>query len=260
MSDPRRERDCRSIPIDKVGVKGLRYPVVLLDKARRKQHTVAVVNMYVSLPRTARGTYMGRFVELLEKYHKEIDIHKLGAILRDVRERLEARAAHLEMEFPYFVEKHAPVSGARALMDYRCTIRADLESRFRLRIGVAVPVTTLCPCSKEMVGSTGHNQRAEIRITAELGGFLWLEDLIDMAEECGSSEVYSLLEREDEKHVTSRALANPAFVEDVARNVAQRLEATREVSGFEVAVESFESIHHHEAYAFISRPPAKSSD
>ncbi len=254
MADIRRERDCRQIPIDKVGVRGLSYPVVLLDKARRKQHTVARVNMYVSLPQTARGTFMGRFVEVLEKYHDEIDIHKLGAILRDVRQRLDAQSVHLEMEFPYFVEKRAPVSGVRSLMDYRCTIRADLERRFRLHIGAAVPVTTLCPCSKEMVGVTGHNQRAEIRITAELDGFLWLEDLIDIAEECGSSEVYTLLRREDERHVTSQALENPALVEDVVRNVAQRLATRREVAGFEVAVESFESIHHHEAYAFISRP------
>ncbi|MEO0081130.1 MAG: GTP cyclohydrolase FolE2 [candidate division WOR-3 bacterium] len=251
MDDVRAQEDHRQVPIDRVGVKGLRYPVVLLDKARRKQHTVAVINMYVSLPQSSRGTHMGRFVEILNQYHDEIDIHKLGSILREVKQRLGAESAHLEMEFPYFIEKKAPVSGAQALMDYRCTLRADLADRFRLRIGAAVPVATLCPCSKEMVGTSGHNQRAEITVIAELRGFLWLEDLIELVEDCGSSEVYSLLKQEDERHVTSRALENPAFVEDVVRNVALKLGACPEIAGFEVAVESFESIHHHDAYAFV---------
>ncbi len=251
--DIRRTTDTTGIPIDKVGIKGLRYPIVLLDKARKRQHTVAVINLYVSLPQTIRGTYMGRFVEILNQYHDEIDIHKLGAILREVRQRLEAQSAHLEMEFPYFVEKQAPVSGAKSLMDYRCSIQADLDDRFRLRLGVAVPVATLCPCSKEMLGTMGHNQRAEIRATVELQGFLWIEDLIEMLEDCGSSEVFSLLSREDEKHLTSRALEHPAFVEDVVRKVAHKLESRKEIVAFEVAVESYESVHHHEAYAFVSR-------
>lgn len=251
--DPRRPADFHSVPIDRVGVKGLRYPIILLDKAKKRQHTVALVNLYVSLPQTARGTYMGRFVEILNQYREEIDIHMLGTILREVRQRLEARSAHLEMEFPYFIEKKAPVSGAQSLMDYRCSIQADLEHRFRLLVGVAVPVATLCPCSKEMVGVTGHNQRAEIRVKVELKGFLWIEDLIEMVEDCGSSEVFSLLKREDEQHVTSHALEHPAFVEDVVRNVAGRLEAKPEIAGFDVAVESYESVHHHEAYAYIGR-------
>jgi GTP cyclohydrolase I len=253
VSDIRDNGDCRHIPIDKVGVKNLRYPVVLLDKAHNRQHTTANINMYVSLPHDFRGTYMGRFVEILNRYHLEIDIHKLGEILRDVKQKLEAESAHLEMEFPYFIEKEAPVTGAKGLMDYQCTIAADLARRFRLRLGAAVPVTTLCPCSKDMVGVGGHNQRAEIRVVVEPEGVLWLEDLIRLVEDCGSSEVYSLLKREDEKHVTSHAYENPAFVEDVVRNVAARLEKHQNVARFKVAVESFESIHHHDAYAFISR-------
>ncbi len=245
--------DGRQVAIDKVGVKGLSYPVVLLDKAHRRQHTVARISMYVSLPHDFRGTYMGRFIEILNRHHREIDIHKLGRILRDMKSRLEAESAHLEMEFPYFIEKEAPVTGAKGLMDYRCSIVADLAEHFRLRIGAAVPVTTLCPCSKEMVGDGGHNQRAEIRVTAEPSGFLWLEDLIALVEDCGSSQVYSLLRREDERHVTRHAYDNPAFVEDVVRNVAVRLEQDTTVAGFEIAVESYESIHHHDAYAFISR-------
>ncbi|MFO7637694.1 MAG: GTP cyclohydrolase FolE2 [bacterium] len=253
MIDIRDRGDTRRIPIDKVGVRGLRYPVVLLDKATNRQHTVATISMFVSLPQEFRGTRLGRFVEILSRHHREIDIHKLGNILRDIRTELDAKSAHLEMEFPYFIEKQAPVSGARGLMDYQCTVAADLDRHFRLRIGAVVPVTTLCPCSKEMVGVGGHNQRAEIRVTAEPKGFLWLEDLIGLVEDCGSSQVYSLLKREDERHVTSHALANPAFVEDVVRAVVTRLQDHPNVAGFDVRVVSYESIHHHDACAYVHR-------
>ncbi|MEO0004913.1 MAG: GTP cyclohydrolase FolE2 [candidate division WOR-3 bacterium] len=253
MGDIRKEQAEQAVPIDKVGVKGLRYPIVLLDKAHRKQHTIATISMFVDLPKEQRGTFMGRFVEILNRYHREIDVHKIGTILKEMRERLGANSAHLEMDFPYFVEKKAPISGVRSQMDYRCWINASLKDRFRLRLGVAVPVTTLCPCSKEMSGKGGHNQRAEIRAVVEFKGFLWIEDLIDILEECGSSEVYSLLEREDERHLTAQAFDNPAFVEDVVRNVAKRLDVHPLITGYEVEVESFESIHHHEAYAYISR-------
>ncbi|OYD15894.1 GTP cyclohydrolase I FolE2 [candidate division WOR-3 bacterium JGI_Cruoil_03_51_56] len=253
MHDIREQKDTRQVPIDKVGVKGLRYPIVLLDKTRHRQHTIASINMYVNLPQHFRGTHMGRFVEILNRYHLEMDIHKLGTILREMKQRLDAESAHLEMEFPYFIEKKAPVSGVRGLMDYRCWVKASQTSKFRLRIGAAVPVTTLCPCSKEMVKFGGHNQRAEIRVSAELQGFLWLEDLIRLVEDCGSSQIYSLLTREDEKYVTTYAYENPAFVEDVVRNAALNLQNCKEIAGFEVAVESYESIHHHDAYAFISR-------
>lgn len=253
MKDLRAQPPESSVPIDKVGIKGLRYPIVLLDKAYRRQHTIATISMFVDLPQGQRGTYMGRFIEVLNRHHREIDVHKIGAILKDMRQVLGASSAHIEMDFPYFVEKSAPVSGARAQMDYRCWIIASLKDKFKLRLGVAVPVTTLCPCSKEMVGKGGHNQRAEIRVVVEFKGFLWLEDLIDLVEECGSSEVYALLEREDEKHLTNQAYENPVFVEDVVRRVAKRLSEHPLITGYEVEVESFESIHHHEAYAGISR-------
>lgn len=255
MGDIREQTPEVTFHIDKVGVKGLRYPIVLLDKAHRRQHTIAVISMFVDLPRGQRGTYMGRFIEVLNRHHREIDVHKIGGMLKDMREALGASSAHLEMEFPYFVEKRAPVSGARAQMDYRCWISASLKEKFKLRLGVAVPVTTLCPCSKELVGKGGHNQRAEIRAVVEFRDFLWLEDLIDLLEECGSSEVYALLEREDERHITTQAYENPAFVEDVARRVALRLTEHPLITGYQVEVESFESIHHHEAYACITRFP-----
>ena len=255
MTDVRKSGDERHVPIDKVGVRGLAYPIVLLDKAHKRQHTVGRISMYVNLPHQFRGTSMGRFVEILNRYHREIDIHRLGTILKDMKTSLDAESAHLEMEFPYFIEKRAPVSGVTGLMDYRCRLDAALDERFRLRMGVAVPVTTLCPCSKEMVGKGGHNQRAEIRVVVEPEGFLWLEDLIEMVEGCGSSQVYSLLKREDEKHVTSCAYDNPLFVEDVVRSVTLKLEESPSVAGFEVGVESYESIHHHDVYAFVSRFP-----
>lgn len=253
MDDIRQQRIKEGLPIDKVGVKGLRYPIVLLDKVHQEQHTIATISMFVDLPKERRGTYMGRFIKILNRYHREIDVHKIGAILKEIREVLGASSAHLEMEFPYFIEKQAPVSGVRAKMDYRCWIIASLKDRFKLQLGVAVPVTTLCPCSKEMVGNSAHNQRAEIRAVVEFKGFLWLEDLIDILEDCGSSEVYALLERDDEKHLTAQAYENPAFVEDVVRKVAQRLNEHPQITGYQVEVESFESIHHHEAYAYISR-------
>lgn len=253
MDDIRKQTNGCLLAIDKVGVKGVRYPVVLLDKQHRKQHTVASISMFVNLPQDQRGTYMGRFIDVLNRYHREIDVHKVGEILRAMRAELAASSAHLEMEFPYFIEKRAPVSGARSQMDYRCWLVASLEDKFRLRLGAAVPVTTLCPCSREMVGRGGHNQRAEILVAVEFREFVWLEDLIDLVEDCGSSEVFSLLRREDECHVTRVAYDNPQFVEDVVRKVATRLEEHPLVMGYEVAVESFESIHHHEAYAYISR-------
>lgn len=253
MGDIRTGPTSVGVPIDKVGVKGLRYPIVLMDKAHRQQHTIATISMFVDLPKNQRGTYLGRFVEILNRHHREIDVHKIGTILKEMQEVLGASSAHLEMEFPYFVEKVAPVSGARAQMDYRCWIVASWKDKFQLRLGVAVPVTTLCPCSKELVVRGGHNQRAEIRAVVEFKGFLWLEDLIDTIEDCGSSEVYALLEREDEQHLTTQAYENPAFVEDVVRKVAQRLDAHPQITGYQVEVESFESIHHHEAYACISR-------
>lgn len=252
-SDLRRQPAPEAVAIDKVGVSGLCYPVVLLDKAHRRQHTVARINMYVDLPQQYRGTYMGRFVEILNRYHREIDLHKIGTILRDIRSALEARSSHLEMTFSYFIEKKAPVTGAVGLMDYNCSVVASLTDRFRLRLGVTVPVATFCPCSKDMVQVSAHSQRAEIMVSVEFTGFLWLEDLIDLIEDCGSSEVYSLLRREDEKHLTSCAFDNPVFVEDVARKVAVRLTNHQLVTGFEVAVKSHESIHNHDVYAYIAR-------
>jgi GTP cyclohydrolase I len=166
---------------------------------------------------------------------------------------LNAESAHVEMEFPYFIEKKAPVSGAIGLMEYRCTFIGDLTDKVRLMLGVAVPITTLCPCSKEMAQKSAHNQRGEIRVNVRFKGFFWIEDLIELIENCASSPIYSLLKREDEKYVTEHAYENPVFVEDVVRNVALKLDANSDITWYRVETESYESIHNHDAYAALEK-------
>lgn len=253
MRDIQNERDKRNIEIDKVGVKNLRYPIVLSDKAHDRQHTVANINMYVNLPHQFRGTHMSRFIEILNKYRREIAIRNMGAILREMKSKLNAESAHIEIEFPYFIEKSAPVSGAKALMEYTCRFIGSLNDKIKLYLGVSVPVTTLCPCSKELAEKGAHNQRGEIRVLVRFKGLLWIEDLIELVEDCASSPVYSLLKREDEKFVTEQAYNNPTFVEDVVRNVAARLEQNEHISWYSVEVESYESIHNHDAYALVEK-------
>ena len=253
MRDVQKEKARHNFEIDKVGVKNLHYPIILSDKAYRRQHTVAKINMYVNLPHTFRGTHMSRFVEILNKYRRAIAIRKVGEILREMKKGLRAESAHLEMEFPYFIPKEAPISKSVGLMEYRCKFVGSLTDKVRLFLGVSVPITTLCPCSKEIAKRGAHNQRGEIRVMVRFKGFLWIEDLISLVEDCASSPVYSLLKREDEKYVTEYAYNHPTFVEDVARNVAQKLEEDKRITYYTVEVESYESIHNHDAYAFIEK-------
>jgi GTP cyclohydrolase I len=253
MRDVQSERDSRKIEIEKVGVKNLRYPIVLSDKAHRRQHTVANINLYVNLPHEFRGTHMSRFVEILNRYHREIAVTNIGTILKTLKAELNAESAHLELEFPYFIEKKAPVSGESGLMEYNCRFIGTLEDKVQILLGVTVPITTLCPCSKEMAQAGAHNQRAEIRALVRFKGFLWLEDVIELLEGCGSSPVYSLLKREDEKYVTELAYARPVFVEDVVRNCARKLETHANITWYSVEAESHESIHNHDAYAYVEK-------
>ncbi|MEO0108796.1 MAG: GTP cyclohydrolase FolE2 [candidate division WOR-3 bacterium] len=259
MRDIQSERDFRRIEIDKVGVKGLRYPVLLSDRAHKRQHTVANINLYVNLPHQFRGTHMSRFVEILNRFHREIAVTNIGTILKAVKAELDAESAHLEMDFPYFIEKQAPVTGETGLMEYRCQFIGTLDSHVRILLGVTVPITTLCPCSKELARVSAHNQRGEIRVLVRFKGFLWLEDVIALVEPCGSSPVYSLLKREDEKFVTEQAYEHPVFVEDVARDCAQRLDGHPNITWFSVEVVSHESIHNHDAYAYIEKKPDRPS-
>jgi len=251
LRDVQKRRDTRNVPIGKVGVKDISYPIVVMDKNRSVQHTVARVNMYVDLPHHFKGTHMSRFIEILNTYREKIALDKMETILRKMKEKLGASSAHLEIEFPYFIEKRAPVSGAASLMEYTCEFRATLAEEFDFILGVKVPVTSLCPCSKELSRFGAHNQRSIMTVQVRYKEFLWIEDLIDTIESCGSSPVWSLLKREDEKFVTEQAYENPRFVEDMVREATLKLAAMETVTWFSVEAENFESIHKHSAYAAV---------
>jgi GTP cyclohydrolase I len=253
MPDMQKSRDTRRIAIDKVGVKDISYPIVVMDKNRSFQQTVARVNMYVDLPHHFKGTHMSRFIEILDAYREKIALDKMETILERMKEKLGASSAHLEIEFPYFIEKKAPVSGARGLMEYTCTFNASLGSEFDFVLGVKVPVTSLCPCSKELARFGAHNQRSLMTVRVRYRNFLWIEDLIEIVESCGSSQVYSMLKREDEKFVTEQAYENPRFVEDMVREATQKLSAMDNITWFSIEAENHESIHMHSAYAAIER-------
>jgi GTP cyclohydrolase I len=253
-------RDVQSGPadvalrIDRVGVKNLAVPLTVRDRARGRQQTVARVDLSVDLPAEFKGTHMSRFLEALRDMETTLDTASCKNLLLDLRDRLQARSSHLCFHFTYFLEQCAPVTGSRALMDYACFLRGALRNGdVELVLGVEVPVMTVCPCSKAISAEGAHSQRAMVRIEAGCSGMLWLEDLIAIAQESGSSPVYALLKREDEKFVTEAAFAAPTFVEDVVRNAASRLAAHPRVRGFRVEVESFESIHNHSAYACIDQ-------
>jgi GTP cyclohydrolase I len=251
--DVQSQRDERNIPIDKVGVKGLKYPISVLDRAAEIQHTVGEINMSVNLPHHSRGTHMSRFVEVLNEHHRELDIDKVGLILQKLKKHLGAQEANMEVSFPYFIQKEAPVSGAKSMMEYRCHYIASLKDKEDIVLGADVPVTTLCPCSKEISEYSAHNQRSEVRIRVRYSEHIWLEELIEIAEASASSPIYSLLKRSDEKELTELAYNQPKFVEDVVREVSEKLNADKRVLWYFVESENFESIHNHSAYASITK-------
>ncbi|WP_285906321.1 GTP cyclohydrolase FolE2 [Pseudodesulfovibrio pelocollis] len=241
-----------AMPIDRVGVKGLRLPIIVRDRESGIQHTVAQVSLSVDLPAEFKGTHMSRFVEALEHWSGELDYNTFLTLLDDIVGRLQARSAHVRFVFPYFLRRKSPVSGADCLMDYTCRVDGEYrDDTLTFTLGADVPVMTVCPCSKAISDEGAHSQRAEVRIQTRFKGFLWLEDLIEIGEQAGSCQVYSLLKREDEKYVTERAFANPAFVEDVVRAAAQGLDKHPQIRWYRVEVESFESIHNHSAFAVI---------
>lgn len=256
LRDLQSESDYRNLEITKVGVKGLSYPIVVQDRANGTQHTVASIQMSVMLPHHFRGTHMSRFIEILNRYHGYISADNIQEILTEMRRRLDADMAHLEVEFPYFIEKKAPVSGARSLQEYICSFISSEGADRRdsdFILGVNVPVTTLCPCSKEISEHGAHNQRSIVSIQVRFSTFIWIEELVTVAEESASSALYPLLKRKDEKFVTEYAYNNPRFVEDVVREVALSLERNEGVTWYKVEAENFESIHNHSAYALIER-------
>ena len=251
MEDIQNNIDYRNIDIDQVGVKKIRYPITVLDKDMGEQQTVAEINMYVNLPRYYKGTHMSRFVEILNEHSRRISLQNFSEILEHVKERLNAESAHMEITFPYFISKSAPVTGIQGLMEYRCTFKGSLNKGSDLVIMIRVPISTLCPCSKEISDFGAHNQRGEVYLQVRFKKFVWIEDLIKLVEESASSDVYSLLKREDEKYVTERAYQNPMFVEDIVRDIAFKLKKDANITWFAVECENYESIHNHNAYARI---------
>ncbi len=254
MIDIQSQMDHRRVEINKVGVKNIEYPITVLDKRNKVQHTVGKVNMYVNLPQHFKGTHMSRFIEILNEYRGTINIKAIAKILNKMKEKLNAESAYMEVEFPYFIEKRAPISRAKSLMGYTCQFLASLTNgHHSLVVGVRVPVTTLCPCSKEISNKGAHNQRSLVGVKVTFRRFFWLEDLIRMVENSASSAVFSLLKRSDEKFVTEKAYDNPMFVEDVVRNIALRLSSHPNITWFSVESENLESIHNHNAYACVEK-------
>ena len=264
MEDVQSRLDGRGVALDEVGVTGLRYPIVVLDRARGQQHTVAQIAMSVNLPHQFKGTHMSRFLEVLNEHRGEVTMNTLPAILQSVQDRLQAESARIEVAFPYFLEREPPVTAARALMDYSCAFvgrRYGGRNDFMLR--VETPITTLCPCSKAISDYGAHNQRGYVTIdikgqTDEKGEhrLIWIEELIEIAERSASAPVYPLLKRPDERHVTMQAFDNPVFVEDVVRNVAIELQAETRISWFRIHARNDESIHNHSVFAQLEGSPS----
>ncbi len=254
MVDVQSQKDHRNIDIKKVGVKGIKYPIIVLDQANGTQHVNATINMYVDLPHHFKGTHMSRFVEILNDYRGQINIKTFRKILEKVKEKLAAESAHMEIEFPYFIEKTAPVSRAKSLMEYRCRFCGENNGgEYDFLLGITVPVTTVCPCSKEVSDMGAHNQRSIVNLKLRFKKFFWIEDVIRLVEASASGEVYSLLKRADEKYVTEKGYQNPMFVEDVVRSVAENLNKDDNYTWYSVEAENFESIHNHSAYAYVEK-------
>ena len=253
MRDIQNEEDTRAVPLQKVGVKGVKYPVTVLDKTAKKQQTTATVDLFVNLPHNYKGTHMSRFIEVFHKYHEDISMHHFLDMLEEIRQKLTAQKAFGRIEFPYFIEKKAPVTEAAGIMQYKCSYEGEVseDGERHFYVSVQVPVATLCPCSKAISEYGAHNQRGEVSVRLLYKDFFWIEDVISMIEDCASTPLYSLLKRKDEKYVTENAYDNPRFVEDVVREVYLGLKKAG-FSKFSVEAETEESIHNHNAYALAT--------
>jgi GTP cyclohydrolase I len=248
--------DHRDIPLAKVGVKGLEYPIRVLDKVKKVQYTTAKADLYADLPRHFKGTHMSRFIEIFHRYREDLSMRRFLDMLRHIRTDLEAESAFGSLSFPYFIEKKAPVSGLPGILSYQCRYQGRVggpqgpEDR-HFTVSVSVPVTTVCPCSKAIRDRGAHNQRGIVTVELELGPFFWIEDIISLVEGTASSPVYSLLKREDEKYITEYAYDNPKFVEDLVRDVYIGIKSLGQFPRFSVEAENFESIHNHSAFAYV---------
>ncbi|MPL59084.1 GTP cyclohydrolase FolE2 [bioreactor metagenome] len=254
MLDVQSMRDERRIAIQKVGVKGVRYPIALKDKAARIQQTTAVVNLYADLPHHFKGTHMSRFIEVFEEYRHDLSMPNFLKMLDTIRSGLDAATAYSDLHFPYFMQKTAPVSGQKSIMSYDCSYEGRVSKKSQsFVVGVGVPVQTVCPCSKAISDRGAHNQRGLVTLKVELGPFFWIEDMVSIVEESASSDLFTLLKREDEKFITEKSYNRPRFVEDLVREVYLKVDALGKFSRFSVEAENFESIHNHSAYAFVEK-------
>lgn len=255
MPDVQSSEDLRHLAIDRVGIKSIRHPVKVKDRSEGVQHTIANFDMYVGLPHNFKGTHMSRFVEILNSHDREISVENFEPMLRQMVERLEAETGHLEMRFPYFINKTAPVSGVQSLLDYEVVFIGEIlpGNQYQFTMKVLVPVTSLCPCSKKISAYGAHNQRSHITVQAVMDGDFVVDDLIAKIEAQASCELWGLLKRPDEKYVTERAYENPKFVEDLVRDVAVMLNNEAAVVAYTLEAENFESIHNHSAYALIEK-------
>ena len=254
LADVQAHPDTRRVPISRVGVQNIRFPISVRDRQKTAQHTVGTIDMSVDLPHHFKGTHMSRFMEILNSHDGEVSVESLPAILRTMRERLNAETAHLRISFPYFMEKRAPVTGAAGLLSYDCAFDASSGADDDFILTVEIPVTTLCPCSREISARGAHNQRSAVTVRARFTGELWIEDVVALVDESASCGLYPVLKRADEKWVTEHAYDNPRFVEDLVREVTLRLRDLEPVTWFSVHVVNFESIHEHDAYAQVEEP------
>jgi GTP cyclohydrolase I len=255
MRDIQKEPDGNGIDIDKVGIKNLKYPISVLDRKNKKQGTIATISACVDLPRHFKGTHMSRFVEILNESRCEITIKNMPEILKNIADKLEGNSSHLDIQFTYFIEKEAPKSKQKSLMDYKCRFIGSYQKpdRCDFILEVIVPILTLCPCSKEISKYNAHNQRSEVTVKVRFKKFVWIEYLVEIVESVASSGLYTLLKRPDEKYVTEHSYDNPRFVEDIVRRVSKELIENNNITWFSVESENFESIHNHNAYAFVER-------
>jgi GTP cyclohydrolase I len=245
------------MPIDRVGVKDVVYPIRLRTPGGGEQTTVATINMYVSLPHYKKGTHMSRFLEVLNEHTGEpVTPDRIPAIARAIRERLDAEEAHFSATFTYFITKRAPVTGQTGLMDYKVTFECTANGATDFLMTVKAPATSLCPCSKEISAYGAHNQRCYIEAKVRAKGLFWIEDLVTLCENASSHPVYAVLKRPDEKFVTEKAYENPKFVEDIVRDLAVALDRDERIVWFSISSENHESIHSHNAYAEITRDKA----
>jgi GTP cyclohydrolase I len=253
LPDIQKTPDQRNISIDKVGVRGVKFPIEVLDRADERQHTIGDFTLTVDLPSEFKGTHMSRFLEVLNEHGKEISVQALPRLLENMRNKLKAEKAHVVVQFPFFMTKVAPVTGKTGMMQFDCGFDAQINGKYDVTMFLKVPVATLCPCSKEISKYGAHNQRGWVSVRVKTNDHVWLEELIEMIENSASCALYPVLKRPDEKFVTEKAYENPRFVEDLVREVAMKFDGEDRIVSYEVEVENEESIHAHNAYAYLAR-------